>query len=79
MFSLYELTTYRHGDRVGTFLFTATRATDYARVFAFCERFLAGVDSDLAELCTLSPAVLDGDTVTDSQVAHLVATWPPLA
>jgi len=79
MSSLYELTTYRHGDKVGTFLFTATAGTGYPQVLTFCERFLVGVDSDLAELCTLSPAVLDGDTVTDAHVAHLVATWPPLA
>jgi hypothetical protein len=82
MTTLYELTTYRHGghgDKLGTFLFTATAGTEYRQVLAFCERFLAGVDSSLAELCTLTPAVLDGDTISDSHVAHLVASWPPVA
>lgn len=79
MTTIYELTTFRNGDTVGTFMFTTTSGTTYPQVLAFCERFLVGVDTDLAELCTLSPAVLDGDDITESQVAHLLATWPPLA
>ena len=79
MTTLYELTMFRDGDTIGTFMFAATSHTGYPQVVTFCERFLVGVDSDLAELCTLAPAVLDGDNITESQVAHLVATWPPLA
>jgi hypothetical protein len=79
MSTIYELTMFRDGDTIGTFMFTTATGTGYPQVLAFCERFLVGVDTDLAELCTLSPAVLDGDDITESQVAHLLATWPPLA
>ena len=75
---LYELTTYRDGDMIGRFMFSTTHGTDRSDPIVFCERFLTGVASDLAELCEIQPAVLSDDEIIESQVAHLVATWPPL-
>jgi hypothetical protein len=75
---LYELTMFRDGDTIGTFMFTTTYGTDNSDPKAFCERFLVGVDTDLAELCEIIPAVLHGGEIIESQVAHLLATWPPL-
>ena len=76
---LYELTMFRDGDTIGTFMFSTTHGTDTSDPIAFCERFLIGVASDLAELCEITPAVLFDNEIRDSHVAHLVATWPPLA
>ena len=75
---LYELTMYRDGDTIGTFMFSTTHGTDTSDPIAFCERFLVGVASDLAELCEITPAVLVDGEIRDSHVAELVATWPPL-
>lgn len=75
---LYELTMYRNGDTIGTFTFSTTHGTDRSDPKAFCERFLVGVDSDLAELCEIIPAVLLDGEIVESHFAHLLATWPPL-
>lgn len=75
---LYELTMFRDGDTIGTFMFSTTHGTDTSDPKTFCERFLIGVDSDLAELCEITPAVLYENEIIESHVAHLVATWPPL-
>jgi hypothetical protein len=75
---LYELTMFRDGDTIGTFMFSTTHGTDTSDPIAFCERFLIGVASDLAELCEITPAVLLDGEIAESHVAHLVATWPPL-
>jgi len=75
---LYELTMFRDGDTIGTFMFSTTHGTDTSDPKAFCERFLAGVDSDLAELCEIVPAVLLDGEIVESHFAHLLATWPPL-
>jgi hypothetical protein len=76
---LYELTMFRDGDTIGAFMFSTTHGTDTSDPIAFCERFLIGVDCDLAELCEITPAVLLDGEIAESFVAHLVATWPPLA
>ena len=76
---LYELTMFRDGDTIGTFMFSTTHGTDTSDPKTFCERFLVGVDCDLAELCEITPAVLLDGEIAESFVAHLVATWPPLA
>lgn len=78
MSTIYELTMFRDGDTIGTFMFTTATGTDYKQVLAFCERFLVGVDTDLAELCEIIPAVLHDGEIIESHFAHLVATWPPL-
>lgn len=75
---LYELTTYRDGDMIGRFMFSSTVGSDRSDPIAFCERFLTGVASDLAELCEIQPAVLSEDEIVEPQVAHLMATWPPV-
>jgi hypothetical protein len=75
---LYELTMFRDGDTIGTFMFS-TLTTDTSDPIAFCERFLVGVTSDLAELCEITPAVLRNGEIAESHVAHLVASWPPVA
>jgi hypothetical protein len=75
---LYELTMFRNGDTIGTFMFSTTHGTDTSSPIAFCERFLVGVDSDLAELCEIIPAVLLDGEISESGDAQLVATWPPL-
>lgn len=75
---LYELTMYRDGDTIGTFTFSTTHGTDRSDPIAFSERFLIGVDSDLAELCEITPAVLHNGEIIESHFAHLLATWPPL-
>ena len=76
---LYELTMFRDGDTIGAFMFSTTHGTDTSDPIAFCERFLVGVDSDLAELCEITPAVLLDGEIVESHFAHLLATWPPLA
>ena len=75
---LYELTMFRDGDTIGTFMFSTTHGTDTSDPKVFCERFLVGVDSDLAELCEIIPAVLLDGEIVESHFAHLLATWPPL-
>jgi hypothetical protein len=75
---LYELTMFRDGDTIGTFMFSTTHGTDTSDPIAFCERFLVGVACDLAELCEITPAVLRNGEIDESFVAHMVATWPPL-
>lgn len=75
---LYELTMYRDGDTIGTFTFSTTHGTDRSDPIAFCERFLVGVASDMAELCEITPAVLLDGEISESGNAVLVATWPPL-
>jgi hypothetical protein len=75
---LYELTMFRDGDTIGTFMFSTTHGTDRSDPITFCERFLIGVACDLAELCEITPAVLLDGEIAESFVAHMVATWPPL-
>ncbi len=75
---LYELTMFRDGDTIGTFTFSTTIGSDSSDPIAFCERFLVGVDCDLAELCEITPAVLIDGEIRDSYEAQLVTCWPPL-
>ena len=75
---LYELTMFRDGDTIGAFTFSTTHGTDSSDPIAFCERFLVGVDCDLAELCEITPAVLFDGEIRDSYEAQMVACWPPL-
>lgn len=75
---LYELSTYRKGEKLGAFMFSTTHTSHPIDVRAFCERFLLGVDSDLAELCELAPAVLLDGEIVESFEATLICTWPPL-
>ena len=75
---LYELTMFRDGDTIGAFMFSTAPGTDPNDPIAFCERFLVGVASDLAELCEIKPATLVNGEIDESGDTQLVATWPPL-
>lgn len=75
---LYELTTYRDGEKLGEFLFHTTHGTDTSSPIKFSERFLIGVDYDLAELSEIHPATLTDGEISESFGAHLICTWPPL-
>ena len=74
----YELTTYRDGENLGSFQFSTAFNTTYTDVLAYCNKFLLGVDYDLAELCRLHPAILNRDEIIESFTANLLETWPPL-
>lgn len=74
MNTLYELTTWRDNDLIGSVLFTTNPDSDLLLAEDWCERFILGVDHDRAELSIVHPAVIttEGGSMTRSRV---VRTW----